>query len=369
MYYLKHLLLALIPGIIIGLCGFVLLQKTGILDGQKPEKLGAYVILSGSMEPQLPVGSVVISQSSPTYEIGDIITFKQEGQGDKLVTHRITQKTTVNGEVIFNTKGDTNEEEDVGVVKQSQVAGKEVLTLPHLGNVVNFAKTPQGFVILIVVPATIVIYEELKTIFNEIKNVFKKILKRVEKREKGTRKSYWRAAVVLPVAGTVFLITALSTAFFTDFDQSLDNILGVSTTYGTTPSPTPIPPPAPSNLVINEFMAQPSEGTDWVEIYNPTTEDIDLTGWLLRDLATSDMKILSGTILAGGFATFEVDGRLNNGGDTIYLYYTITEIDSYTYDSSSEDISIGRETDGDPDFVNCTNVSKGTSNYNQCVVN
>ena len=89
-----------------------------------PSLLGyeRYVIVSGSMEPTLPVGSVVYDEVVPVddIEVGDIITFvpPPEFGIDDPVTHRVVQVSTVEedrshpGERLFRTKGDNNEEVD-----------------------------------------------------------------------------------------------------------------------------------------------------------------------------------------------------------------------------------------------------------------
>lgn len=91
------------------------------------------------------------------------------------------------------------------------------------------------------------------------------------------------------------------------------------------PPPPPPPPPAPAppmpgDLVVNEFMPNPTDGIEWVELYNKTAVALDMTGWKLVDGTDATVKSLSGTIAAGGFAAFDLSSaRLNNSGDTIVL--------------------------------------------------
>ncbi len=102
-----------------------------------------------------------------------------------------------------------------------------------------------------------------------------------------------------------------------------------------------------SDVLLNEFLPHPSNGEDWIEIYNPTSNSIDLSGWTLVD-STSTMKPLSGTITANGFLTFDVSDRLNNGKDSIYLKDSSgTLVDNVPYNSDPGiDKSIGRSPDG-----------------------
>jgi signal peptidase len=69
------------------------------------------VIMTGSMEPTIPVGSIVtIKKVNPEYvKVGDIITFKA---GESTVMHRVIDKIVENGSYYFRTKGDANEVPD-----------------------------------------------------------------------------------------------------------------------------------------------------------------------------------------------------------------------------------------------------------------
>jgi len=122
-----------------------------------------------------------------------------------------------------------------------------------------------------------------------------------------------------------------------------------------------VSPAFASSVVINEFMANPSSGNDWVELYNPTASSIDLTNWILVD-STSTMKTLSGIITAGGFTAFDVSTRLNKTSDSIYLKDPTNTIDSYSYTTEpTTDVSIGRSPDGGS-WANLASSSKGSSN-------
>lgn len=107
-------------------CVFMVPQLFGI----KP-----YAVLSGSMEPEYPVGSLVFVQdaNADQLEVGDVITFDQTivGQGSTVVTHRIAQKDTANRQ--FVTKGDANETNDPERVPYASVIGKVVFSIPVVG--------------------------------------------------------------------------------------------------------------------------------------------------------------------------------------------------------------------------------------------
>lgn len=120
-------------------------------------------VLSGSMEPSMPVGSIVIIKPIDTQslKIGDVICY--HASDSMLITHRIIE---VN-EAGFITKGDANEEADLKIVNQKDIVGSAVLSLPFIGYLGSFIRTPIGFTLLLVLPACSAIILEVKTIIKE----------------------------------------------------------------------------------------------------------------------------------------------------------------------------------------------------------
>ncbi len=105
-----------------------------------------------------------------------------------------------------------------------------------------------------------------------------------------------------------------------------------------------------AQVVINELLPNPGEGSDWVELYNTTNQDINLDGWVLDDEGTKTnmVEIREATMSAYGFRFFEVGSRLNKTSDTIYLINSQgTIVDEYNYSTNpGEDVSFGRMPDG-----------------------
>jgi len=131
-------------------------------------------VLSGSMEPSIHTGSVVIVKSAPsassgqaTYKIGDVITF---GLGTKTpTTHRIQDIKVQAGQETYITKGDANKTPDAKEITRKDIIGKVRFSIPLLGYVVSFVRKPLGFMILIIVPAIAIIMDEVKKIYTELK--------------------------------------------------------------------------------------------------------------------------------------------------------------------------------------------------------
>lgn len=126
------------------------------------------VVLSGSMEPAIKTGGIVVVKPAEDYRIGDVITFQRRGDKDS-TTHRIVEMRVEGGKPIYTTKGDANNAPDMKEVRKSEVAGKVLISFPYLGYVVDFAKKPAGFALIVLIPAIAIIFDETKKIINEVK--------------------------------------------------------------------------------------------------------------------------------------------------------------------------------------------------------
>lgn len=126
-------------------------------------------VLSGSMEPKIHTGSVVITKPVSDYKIGDIITFGSYSKTQAPTTHRINDIKVVGGREVYITKGDTNNAPDQKEIQKRDIVGKVLLSVPFVGYIIDFAKKPMGFALIIIVPASLIIIDEIKKIFGEIK--------------------------------------------------------------------------------------------------------------------------------------------------------------------------------------------------------
>src|SRR3989344_642651 len=135
------------------------------------------IVQSGSMEPDIKTGSVVIinplstSSGQASYKVGDVVTFGKDTKKDIPTTHRIVSSRAQDGVIMFTTKGDANENNDTNEIRQSEVAGKVLFDVPFFGYIIDLARKPLGFAVLIILPALIVIWEEGMKIFREVKKM------------------------------------------------------------------------------------------------------------------------------------------------------------------------------------------------------
>ncbi|MBU4264860.1 signal peptidase I [Patescibacteria group bacterium] len=139
--------------------------------------LRAFVISTGSMGTSIPAGSLIITQPQDSYQKDDIITYytnDSNGNRQKLpTTHRLVE--VKQGENLgYQTKGDGNQTVDPFITPAKSLIGKVIFHLPFFGYFSNFAQSRNGFIFLIVIPATILIYGEINTIFKEINKLIKK---------------------------------------------------------------------------------------------------------------------------------------------------------------------------------------------------
>lgn len=106
-----------------------------------PFGYGGAVVLSGSMEPAIAVDELIIVRAEDGYEVGDVVVYQT---GHMLVVHRIV---ALDGETV-TTRGDANNTDDAPIAL-TQVKGKVITHIPHVGKAVRLLKTPVATVILI----------------------------------------------------------------------------------------------------------------------------------------------------------------------------------------------------------------------------
>jgi len=136
----------------------ILIVKSYIYPNKVPSVFGykPFIVLSGSMEPEIMTGDLVIIKNCDTNKLKekDIIAFKS---GTSVITHRIEKVTEEDGQKVFITKGDNNNTEDRESVALSSVEGKYVKRIPKLGNFAMFLQTTVGAIIFISIPFILLI--------------------------------------------------------------------------------------------------------------------------------------------------------------------------------------------------------------------
>ena len=135
--------------ITIGIAALVLFAIPSIA-GYKP-----FVVLSGSMEPEIKTGAVAYNNTHEKVEdvkVGDVIVFKA---GKSYVTHRVIR---INDDNTFTTKGDANQTEDLAPVKFENFKGKTAFTIPYLGRLLNLIQNRTAVFILVAAVGINIVY-------------------------------------------------------------------------------------------------------------------------------------------------------------------------------------------------------------------
>lgn len=143
--------------VLVGLV-FVLLAAVAV-----PRVTGAtpYSILTGSMRPQYPPGTLVVVKpvDSADIRVGDVITYQLASGRPDVVTHRVIgQGFTAAGEQFFTTQGDANRIPDARSVRPVQVRGELWYSLPYLGFVNEYIGGKERRIVTIATASFLLLY-------------------------------------------------------------------------------------------------------------------------------------------------------------------------------------------------------------------
>jgi len=131
----------------------------------------AYVVLTGSMLPEIQVRDVVVTKKVDAEKLkeGDVITFASADSRflGTIITHRIIKKNPPSGTegYTFQTRGDNNNVADSALVPENNIYGKVILKIPKLGFLQEFLASDGGWIIVILIPClTVISYDTVKLI-------------------------------------------------------------------------------------------------------------------------------------------------------------------------------------------------------------
>ncbi|MBR2725769.1 signal peptidase I [Candidatus Saccharibacteria bacterium] len=125
------------------------------LVGMRITGFRTFTVMSGSMEPEYPVGAMIYVKpvDYKSLKVGDVISFV--ANNDKtVVTHRIDEiKVDENDSEVwrFKTKGDANNTADAGLVHYKNVIGTPIIAIPYIGYLAHNIQQPPGIYIALVV--------------------------------------------------------------------------------------------------------------------------------------------------------------------------------------------------------------------------
>jgi signal peptidase len=114
-----------------------------------------YVVLTGSMTPTLPVGTLMVSApvEGARVAVGDIVSFARPDRPAEVVTHRVASIEVDAFGRYFRTRGDANPVADSWRVPASGRVWRPVAIVPWLGAVAARAADPEVRAVTIVLPS------------------------------------------------------------------------------------------------------------------------------------------------------------------------------------------------------------------------
>lgn len=103
-----------------------------------------YSVVTGSMEPEIPVGSMVYVKSVNPKELKekDVVAFYGGRDTNAIITHRVVKNNEISGQI--TTKGDANKTEDMNPVSYSDVIGIVEHTIPKAGALAQAFTSTEG---------------------------------------------------------------------------------------------------------------------------------------------------------------------------------------------------------------------------------
>lgn len=132
-----------------GFALFAALTAPTLLGGR------SLTIMSGSMEPALGTGDIVLEREIAPLEarVGDIVTFRDPDGSGRLITHRVRSIRVGGDAVTFTTKGDAANGIQRWTIPQSGTIGEPRFRLPKLGYALSATRSPAGRLLLVALPA------------------------------------------------------------------------------------------------------------------------------------------------------------------------------------------------------------------------
>jgi len=153
---------SIVSWLFLGVIGLLILftisSNSSLLGGYN-----SYLVQSGSMEPSIMTGDIIVIHPKEIYVKRDVITF-HNAEGN-IISHRIIDEKVKGNTKTFITKGDANQSEDEGTVSPSDILGAVAFVVPKVGFLVAFAKSIPGLIILIIIPAFTLIFDEIIGLF------------------------------------------------------------------------------------------------------------------------------------------------------------------------------------------------------------
>jgi len=269
-----------------------------------------YAVLTGSMEPEFPTGSVVYVKAMQPEQIvvGDVITFQLPEEADVVMTHRVITIDTLGKK--FVTQGDANSQVDEEAVGYDKLIGKAVFCIPELALVSNLFNTATGKAIVFSLFAFSFICWIVADLLNgTAKKTNKQKNKQntdAEEKNINTRKLNLRRVLQI-----VFLILILVSVWglisaMLEYQRGTNEYKQLQETVGETPSN------KESNQDVIDNIFRPNESII-NEFQNLKSQNTDMMAWIAFDTLDISYPVMKGQDNLY-YLTHTFSGKTNTSG-------------------------------------------------------
>lgn len=141
-----------------------------------PPVYNAYVVLTGSMVPEIMPKDVVVTKKreAKDLEVGDIITFLSSDPrlSNIIVTHRIKAKyyDATTNKYTFQTKGDANNTADFTLAEDTNIIGEVIFKIPKIWYIQSILATKGGLIIVVLIPCLAILSYDIVKLGKNVKN-------------------------------------------------------------------------------------------------------------------------------------------------------------------------------------------------------
>ena len=142
------------------LVGAALVVVGALAMSLAPRLLGysSVVVYGGSMADSIPIGSIAVTKEVHPEDVavGDVIVFypPTTSPDRSPLMHRVVSVREEDGQRLFRTKGDANATPDHWEIGIEGRGSRVIYAVPYVGYLMDFARTPLGWALLLFLPAT-----------------------------------------------------------------------------------------------------------------------------------------------------------------------------------------------------------------------
>ena len=269
-----------------------------------PQFLGyeIYEVVSGSMDPTIPIGSVVYVEAASPEDVqeSDIIAFWRDGE---VVMHRVVRNKLLEGE--FVTKGDANPIDDVEPVPYSDLIGLVVRHYPMLGRLMTIYFSTMGKVYLLLVALCGVLFNVLAGRMRARQRARQKKsitlddldTESVELAVGRKRKNRWVRPVIMTILALIFLGSGGVVLFVMHQYKESDQLYEAASAQYTQTAETPKSSKGRTETVVDKETGTPRDpvlAPISVDFSTLCSVNSDVVGWLYCEGTAIDYPVLHG---------------------------------------------------------------------------